>query len=95
MINWTPGVTLDDVEKQVILKAISFFGGNKTVTARTLGIAVRTLDYKLERYKRGEDGRTTQEDETKNISSEAGIRVEPAHEAPKEHAVSVRKSKKV
>ncbi len=49
-IVWSPGVKLDDIEKQVILKAYSHFGKNKTATANALGIAIRTLDNKLERY---------------------------------------------
>lgn len=47
---WQPGQTLDDIEKEVILKAIKFYGGNKTRTASSLGIAVRTLDNKLAIY---------------------------------------------
>lgn len=50
-INWSPGVTLEDIEKQVVLKAFRFFGNNKTTTANALGIAIRTLDSKLEKYK--------------------------------------------
>lgn len=50
-IIWSPGVTLEQIEKQVILKAFSFFDCNKTRTADALGIAVRTLDAKLEKYK--------------------------------------------
>ncbi len=50
MILWSPGVTLEHVEKQVILKAYKHYRENKTVTASALGIAVRTLDNKLEKY---------------------------------------------
>ena len=50
MINWQPGITLEEIEKQVILKALEFYQGNKTKTALSLGIAVRTLDNKLEKY---------------------------------------------
>lgn len=49
-IVWSPGVTLDAIEKQVILKAFRFYRGNKTATAQALGIAIRTLDNKLEKY---------------------------------------------
>lgn len=49
-VHWQPGMTIDDVEKLVILKALKWFGNNKKVTAQALGIALRTLDYKLERY---------------------------------------------
>lgn len=50
LIHWSPGVTLEDVERQVILKAYTFYKGNKTATATALGIAIRTLDNKLEKY---------------------------------------------
>lgn len=47
---WSPGVTLAEMEKQVIEKAFSHFKGNKTHTASALGIAIRTLDAKLLSY---------------------------------------------
>lgn len=56
MIMWSPGTSLEEVEKQVILKAFRHFRGNKTATANALGIAIRTLDNKLEKYQKdGED----------------------------------------
>lgn len=50
MIFWSPGTSLDSMEKMVILKAFQFFRKNKTATCASLGISVRTLDNKLERY---------------------------------------------
>lgn len=47
---WSPGITLDSLEKQAILKAYDFYKKNKLATANSLGIALRTLDNKLERY---------------------------------------------
>lgn len=48
------GETLDEVlarvEKQVISEVLARCGGNKTLAARKLNIAVRSLYYKLERY---------------------------------------------
>ncbi len=55
-IIWSPGVTLDNIERQVIFKAFSFFGKNKTQTAGALGISVRTLDNKFERYAEEDKG---------------------------------------
>lgn len=49
-INWAPGVTLEAVEKQVILKAFRWYRGNKTQCSISLGINVRTLERKLEEY---------------------------------------------
>lgn len=50
MIMWSPGVTLEAIEKQVVLRAFRHYRGNKTSTANALGIAIRTLDNKLEKY---------------------------------------------
>lgn len=47
---WQPGMSLEDVERDAILKAFEFFRGNKTQTANSLGIAIRTLDSKLDKY---------------------------------------------
>lgn len=51
-IIWSPGVTLVEVEKQVILKAYRFFRGNRTSTANALGISIRTLTTRLEEYEK-------------------------------------------
>lgn len=58
-VNWVPGLTLDEMEKQCILKAFQFYRQNKTQTAGALGISIRTLDNKLERY--NEDAEREQE----------------------------------
>ncbi len=50
LIYWSPGVTLEGIEQQVILKAFEHYRQNKTATAGALGISIRTLDSKLERY---------------------------------------------
>jgi len=47
---WSPGVTLEGIEKQVILMAFRFYRGNKTQCSISLGINVRTLERKLEDY---------------------------------------------
>lgn len=49
-VTWAPGITLEEVEKQVILSALRFYRNNKTQTANVLGISVRTVDHKLEKY---------------------------------------------
>ena len=49
-MNWTPGKTLEEIEKEVIIVAFRFFNNNKTHTAQSLGIAIRTLDNKLAKY---------------------------------------------
>ncbi|HEX8912464.1 MAG TPA: response regulator [Humisphaera sp.] len=46
------GKTLEEVERQHILAALSRNGGNRTATALELGISRRTLYYKLEEYQK-------------------------------------------
>lgn len=52
MIIWSPGTTLEALERLAILRAFKHFRNNKVATAVSLGIAVRTLDAKLEKYDR-------------------------------------------
>jgi DNA-binding NtrC family response regulator len=49
--NWAPGKTLDDIERNVILEALQYHQGNRTHTARALGISIRTLRNKLSDYR--------------------------------------------
>lgn len=49
---WSPGMSLAELEKQAILKAYQHFKSNKSTTAASLGIAIRTLDKKLELYEK-------------------------------------------
>lgn len=49
-IIWSPGMRLDVLEQQVIVKAFRFYHENKTATANSLGISIRTLDSRLEKY---------------------------------------------
>ena len=49
---WKPGTTLDEIEKSVILEALQYHRGNRTHTARALGISIRTLRNKLADYRR-------------------------------------------
>lgn len=49
-VMWAPGMKLDHLEKMVILKAFGYYQNNKTMTANALGISIRTLDNKLEKY---------------------------------------------
>lgn len=49
---WQPGVKLAQVEKETILKALQFYHGNRTHTADSLGISVRTMVNKITEYKK-------------------------------------------
>lgn len=61
-IVWHPGMTLEDMEQAVIVRALKTYG-NKAVTAQRLGIAVRTLDARLEKYAADEKARKAKADE--------------------------------
>jgi DNA-binding NtrC family response regulator len=50
--SWSPGRTLDDIERNVILEALNYHQGNRTHTAKALGISIRTLRNKLADYRR-------------------------------------------
>ena len=58
---WSPGVTLEMIEKQVIQKAFHFYRGNKTQCSISLGISIRTLENKLDRYREDDQGRQNAE----------------------------------
>ena len=45
------GTSLDEMERDLILRTLEAAGGNKTRTAEILGISVRTLHNKLQRYR--------------------------------------------
>lgn len=65
MINWQPGVTLEEMEKEVIMKALQFFHGNKTHTANALGISIRTIQNKLSQYAEQEEKKLAKKNEVK------------------------------
>ena len=48
---WVPGQTLYGVERTVIFEALKYHNGNRTHTAKALGISIRTLRNKLARYR--------------------------------------------
>lgn len=50
LIQWSPGVTLKSIERQVIQRAFAFYQKNKTATAKALGISVRTLDERIKEF---------------------------------------------
>lgn len=52
MVQWQPGITLLDVERDTILKALAFYHGNKKQTAQAVGVSLRTLHTRLEEYKK-------------------------------------------
>ena len=67
---WTPGMSLENLEKQVVKKAFAFYGKNKTATSNSLGIAIRTLDAKLEQYEKEDAKEQELKDELKTKERE-------------------------
>lgn len=47
---------IEDYEKKIILQTLRKLHGNKTLTAKTLGVSVRNLYYKLEKFGIANDG---------------------------------------
>jgi DNA-binding NtrC family response regulator len=44
------GMSLDEVERELIMRTIDFTSGNKSRAAEVLGISLKTLYNRLERY---------------------------------------------
>ncbi len=51
-VPFTPGMTLGDAEKFLILKTLEFTAQNRTQAAKILGISIRTLRNKLSEYRK-------------------------------------------
>ncbi len=95
-MNWQPGVSLAEVEKRTILAALKFFQGNKTRTAQSLDIAIRTLDNKLELYGRGKEV-TPEPNPNQRIGPDtsSGLHVESFKKHAEERSLPMRESKEV
>jgi hypothetical protein len=78
---WQPGMTLEDCEREVIEKAYAFYQRNKTHTARSLDIAIRTLDNKLEQYE--------------SLRTRTGSDVEPVAQVSEKQSVPVQERTEV
>ena len=48
-----PAGTLQEMEREIVLKTLQELGGNRTHTARRLGVSVRWLQYKLKEWGKG------------------------------------------
>lgn len=97
---WSPGMSMDDVEKSVIMLALRFHQGNKTQTAQSLGIAYRTLDDKLKKYKEHEEEikKIAEERRIKrheSLRAERGLPVQQDARSSEEQSVSVQERQKI
>ncbi len=45
------GRTLEEIERDIIVRTLGRFGGHRQKTAKSLGIGVRTLGLKLKKWK--------------------------------------------
>lgn len=48
---WSPGKTMADIEREIVIYALELNGQNRTNTARELGMGIRTLRLRLARYR--------------------------------------------
>lgn len=44
----------EDYEREIIIRRLAEYGGNRTLAAQSLGMSIRNLQYKLEKYDSGE-----------------------------------------
>ena len=58
-ISFSEGMTLREIEKQVILETLKHQNFNRTRSARVLGIGIRTLQRKLKQYRGEATGAST------------------------------------
>lgn len=62
MSHWSPGQSLEYIEQVSIQECFKFYRENKTATAQCLGISIRTLDAKLEKYEEDAKSRRATEE---------------------------------
>jgi hypothetical protein len=91
-IHWQPGITLEEIEKQVILAALRFYSQNRTHAASALGISVRTIQNKIAKYNgepvEEDDG--VYEEQSKSDVAAAGVQMESSAKFPSKRRLSVR-----
>jgi len=50
LTRWLVGSPISDIERDLVLATLADAGGNRTLSARALGISVRTLRNKITQY---------------------------------------------
>jgi hypothetical protein len=89
MAHWQPGITLEEIEKEVILTAMRFFHNNKTHVAQALGVSIRTIQNKMAKYN-GEPIEEEHEKQSHMESAGAGVPVQSANELSKKRRMPLR-----
>ena len=49
-MNWQPGISLEEMEREIIITALRFYHWNRTKTAESLQVSVRTIQNKIAQY---------------------------------------------
>lgn len=65
MFTWTPGQTIELLEREAVLQSMRYFRGNMASAARALGITERTIRRKLGDYQAIDEVRDIRAKETK------------------------------
>jgi len=106
-MKWFPGLTIERAEKMCIEQAMEFYHGNKTLVSKSIGIAIRTLDSKLEQYAKENKEMDAKDEERKRKEDEFSLRsrgllqtqsrpqVEPPNEIGKKQTVPLYVGKEV
>jgi transcriptional regulator with PAS, ATPase and Fis domain len=47
-----PGSTIQEIEKEVILRTLEHVGGSTSMAAKMLNISIRKVQYKLKEYRK-------------------------------------------
>lgn len=79
LITWSPGVTLEAVEQQVIEKALRHFAGNKAATAVALGISPRSIHDKIAKYAKDAKDQEAQSEKFKRDTEAQLLRARGFH----------------
>ncbi|MFQ5903604.1 MAG: helix-turn-helix domain-containing protein, partial [Candidatus Binatia bacterium] len=66
-----PGMTVSDMEKQLIFHTLEQVGGNRTHAARLLGVSIRTLRNKLREYRENKNNPGQDNEESYCTTKEA------------------------
>ena len=82
-VQYTLGMKIDELKKQATLFAYRAYGNNKTATANSLGISVRTLDKWLEEFKAEDTKATESENERAKRNTDFLARCRGQHPSQK------------
>lgn len=82
MIIWTPGITLEQIEKQVITEAYNFCTKNSAGTAKLLNTEVDYINKKLIKYENEQIEEDRKRKEKKLLEEEFKVRSRGVRKSP-------------